>query len=98
MRNEMLQSTAWPPTYDEAFVPPASQQWWAPELEQASEAERSPVILEKLQGIVAWTYQRSTFYRSKWDEAGVGPQTLRSLDDLSRFPVVTKAELRADQL
>ncbi len=59
---------------------------------------REQLILSKLQAAVAWAYDRSAFYRRKWDDAGIDPSSLRSLDDLSRFPVVTKQELRADQV
>jgi phenylacetate-CoA ligase len=60
-------------------------------------AERARVVLEKLRAQVAYCWQRSPFYRRLWDEAGVGPDTLRTLADLTRFPFVTKDAIRADQ-
>src|SRR5439155_676126 len=36
-------------------------------------------------------------YRRRWDAAGVSPATLRSLEDLAKFPVVQKVELRLSQ-
>ena len=44
-----------------------------------------------------YAWERSPFYRRKWEAAGVSPDALRTLDDLGRFPVVTKEELRAAQ-
>ncbi|MEK7771142.1 MAG: hypothetical protein AAB335_08645 [candidate division NC10 bacterium] len=44
-----------------------------------------------------YTWERSPFYRRKWEAAGVSPDTLRTLGDLARFPVVDKAELRQAQ-
>src|SRR3989440_6171755 len=58
---------------------------------------RDALILMKLRRQLGWAWERSPFYRKKWDAAGVSPATLRSLPDLEKFPVVTKAELRASQ-
>lgn len=41
-------------------------------------------------------YRQSSFYREKFDAAGVTPDDLHSLDDLARFPFTTKDELRGD--
>jgi phenylacetate-CoA ligase len=87
----------WPPVYDPAYRPDPHNPYWFRDLECEPVEQRNARILEKLQAQVAWAYAHSDFYRRKWDAAGVGPQTLRSLDDLNDFPVVTKAELRADQ-
>jgi phenylacetate-CoA ligase len=46
---------------------------------------------------VAYAWERSAFYRRHWQAAGVSPATLKSLDDLARFPVVRKEDLRAAQ-
>jgi phenylacetate-CoA ligase len=46
---------------------------------------------------VQYAWERSPFYRRKWEQAGVSPESLKSLDDLARFPVVQKSELRAAQ-
>jgi len=35
------------------------------------------------------------FFRRRWDEAGVGPDSLKSLADLSRFPAYTVDDIRA---
>jgi phenylacetate-CoA ligase len=34
------------------------------------------------------------FFRRRWDETGVGPDDLRSLDDLARFPAYTVDDIR----
>src|SRR5262249_60390206 len=41
--------------------------------------------------------ERSPSYRRRGEAAGVSPATLQRRDDLSRFPVVQKAALRAAQ-
>jgi phenylacetate-CoA ligase len=50
--------------------------------------------LERLAWSVAHAYAHVPIYRRRCDEAGVGPEDLRSLADLGRFPFTTKAELR----
>ena len=42
------------------------------------------VILGKLQQQIAYAWERSPFYRRKWSEAGVSPDTLKRVDDDSR--------------
>jgi phenylacetate-CoA ligase len=87
----------WPPRYDPAYRPTAGAEHWLPEVECADPRDRDALILAKLRRQVAWAWERSPFYRRTWEAAGVSPATLRSLDDLPRFPVVQKSELRAAQ-
>jgi phenylacetate-coenzyme A ligase PaaK-like adenylate-forming protein len=87
----------WPPRYDAAYRPDPDAEHWLPEVECAPPAERDELILAKLRRQIGYAWERSPFYRRKWMEAGVSPDTLRRLDDLARFPVVQKAELRAAQ-
>ncbi|MFQ5718239.1 MAG: phenylacetate--CoA ligase family protein [Acidobacteriota bacterium] len=46
-----------------------------------------------LRRLVQAAYDHTPFYRARLDEAGVHPRDLKSLDDLPRFPTVTKADL-----
>jgi phenylacetate-CoA ligase len=87
----------WPPRYDLAFRPRADATYWAPDVECAPPAERDRVILAKLRAQLEYAWARSAFYRRRWEAAGVSPGTLKSLDDLARFPVVQKSDLRAAQ-
>jgi phenylacetate-CoA ligase len=88
---------AWPPRYDAGWRPAADAEHWTPQLECAPPSRRDAVILEKLRHQIAYAWERSAFYRRHWEAAGVSPSTLRSLDDLVRFPVVRKDDLRAAQ-
>jgi len=47
-----------------------------------------------LRKLVPHLYQNSPFYRKKLDEAGVDPESVKSLDDLGSLPFTTKEELR----
>ncbi len=87
----------WPPRYDPTYRPPPDADHWMPELEGCDPVERDVVIFAKLTRQIRYAWDRSPFYRRKWEQAGVSPATLKSLDDLARFPVIQKAELRAVQ-
>ena len=87
----------WPPRYDPAWRPSADAEHWAPAIECAPPAAREAIIFTKLKAQVAYAWERSPFYRRHWQQAGVSPTTLKKLDDLSRFPVVRKEDLRAAQ-
>ncbi|MFI5375437.1 MAG: phenylacetate--CoA ligase family protein [Candidatus Rokuibacteriota bacterium] len=89
--------TVWPRRYDPAYRPPPEAAHWLPEVECADPAARDALVFAKLTRQVRYAWERSAFYRRKWQDAGVSPDALRSLDDLARFPVVQKAELRAAQ-
>jgi phenylacetate-CoA ligase len=88
----------WPPVYAPDYRPTPEEPYWARALETESALDREARILRKLQEQVAWAYEHSPFYRRRWNEAGVGPRTLRRLEDLNQFPVVTKSDLRMDQV
>lgn len=52
------------------------------------------VQLAKLRRVLARAYERVPLYREKFDKAGVHPRDLHSLDDLRRFPITEKDEIR----
>ncbi len=53
--------------------------------------------LGKLQKMANEIWERNGFYTRKWKAAGVSPQDLRSMDDLTRLPFTKKNELVEDQ-
>ncbi|HPQ45277.1 MAG TPA: phenylacetate--CoA ligase [Syntrophales bacterium] len=61
----------------------------------ATEKDLKAVQLEGLKWTVAHAYNGSDFYRRRFDEAGVKPEDIRSLDDLKRLPFVTAQDLQA---
>ncbi|MET9384397.1 phenylacetate--CoA ligase PaaK [Streptomyces sp. NPDC002928] len=50
--------------------------------------------LDGLRATLRHAYDNVELYRKKFDEAGLEPDDCRSLEDLSRFPFTTKADLR----
>jgi len=54
--------------------------------------------LQGIQQLIERAYNKSAFYRAHLDEAGVGPGSIRSLEEFSeRVPFLTKQDLVRDQ-
>lgn len=86
-----------PPAYDDAYTPSPDQPFWFPHRETMPESERESLIVKRIQEVMAYAYEHSAFYRHKWEEAGIHPSKVTSLEDFESVPVVTKDEIRADQ-
>lgn len=50
--------------------------------------------LERLRQIVGYAYTHVPFYYRKFKETGVSPTDIRTLKDLTKLPIIKKAELR----
>jgi phenylacetate-CoA ligase len=63
-------------------------------IERASRDELQALQLQRLQWSVRHAYENVAHYRRKFEQHGVHPDELRSLDDLTRFPFTSKHDLR----
>nr|WP_234397702.1 hypothetical protein [Sneathiella glossodoripedis] len=63
-------------------------------IEIASRDEISALQLERLQWSVGHAYNNVPLFRSRFDEAGVHPSDLNSLQDLAKMPFCNKQDLR----
>lgn len=72
-------------------APPRSQ---LDPIEIATRDEISALQLKRLKWSVRHAYENSPHYKQKFDEAGVHPDDLKELSDLSKFPFTTKQDLR----
>lgn len=63
-------------------------QWWVPQRLQALQ-------LERLRGLLAHARLHVPYYRARFAEIGFDPESVRSLADLARLPLLTKADIRA---
>jgi len=63
-------------------------------IERASASELKALQLERLRWSLDHAYRNVPHYRKKFDAAGVKPSDVKSLADLARFPLTTKADLR----
>ena len=64
-----------------------------PEMETLSRPEIEKLQLERLQKTIRQC-MRSAFYKRRFEEAGLRPEDIRSLDDLQKIPFTTKQDLR----
>jgi phenylacetate-CoA ligase len=63
-------------------------------IEKAPRAELRALQLERLRWSLRHAYDKVPHYRRKFEQAGVSPEDCRSLEDLRRFPLTTKQDLR----
>ncbi len=66
---------------------------WSPDFETMPRDQLEALQVERLRQLVERA-QAVPFYRQKFQEAGVRPEDIRSLDDLSRLPFTEKEDLR----
>ena len=64
-----------------------------PEMETLTRPEIERLQLERLQKTLRQC-MRSPFYKRRFDEIGLTPDDIRSLDDLTKIPFTTKQDLR----
>ena len=63
-------------------------------IETASRDEISALQLERLKWSLCHAYDNVAFYKKSFDDAGVHPDDLKDLSDLSKFPFTVKTDLR----
>jgi len=63
-------------------------QWWSPQ--QLKEMQN-----EKLRKMVKHAYENVQHYREVFDECGLTPDDIKSMDDLPKLPILTKDTVRA---
>jgi phenylacetate-CoA ligase len=67
---------------------------WNEKIECASREEIRAVQTERLKDTVRRIYHNVTSYRQKMQDAGLVPDDIQSIDDLSRLPFTLKSDLR----
>jgi phenylacetate-CoA ligase len=63
-------------------------------IERASQDELRALQLERLQWSVRHAHENVPHYRAAFEAAGAHPDDMRSLEDLARFPFLTKKDFR----
>lgn len=71
--------------------------YWNERMETMEPGRLREIQEIKLRHQVQYLWHQSPFYRQKLESAGLTPEHLRSLKDLSSFPFTTKDELRRSQ-
>lgn len=62
-------------------------QWYSPQAIAELQFQRLKTLIEHC-------YREVPYYRRRWRELGIQPDDIRSLDDYTRLPVLTKADIR----
>lgn len=70
---------------------------WNPTAENMSRTDLRALQFIKLQKLVERVYAQSPYYRQKFNDAGVSPDSLRSLEHYRDFPFFDKDEERLSQ-
>ena len=68
--------------------------YYQPEIETMDREELAALQLERMRWSVRHAYDNIDFFKKSFDEAGVSPDDLASLEDLSQFPFVVKQDMR----
>ena len=63
-------------------------------IENASADELRNLQLERMQWTLNHAYENVSTYKQKFDEVGIHPKDLKSLEDLRHFPLTVKDDLR----
>ncbi|MGB2160178.1 MAG: phenylacetate--CoA ligase PaaK [Candidatus Puniceispirillaceae bacterium] len=63
-------------------------------IEIASRDEINALQLQRLKWTLAHAYENVPLYRRKFDEAGVHPDDVKTIEDIAKFPFTTKEDLR----
>ena len=71
-----------------------STKFWNEQMETASREQLNQIQLERLQKTVKHVYDNVPLYRERMDAAGVKPEDVKSLDDLTKLPFTSKQDLR----
>lgn len=68
--------------------------YWNRELETLPIEKLRELQLARLKEVVKYAYERVPFYKRRFDEAGIKPEDIRSLEDIRYIPFTSKADLR----
>jgi len=63
-----------------------AEQYWDPDIGTASQERLREIQTEKVKALVARAYHNTAFYRRRFDQAGIKPEDICTLDDFSRIP------------
>ena len=68
--------------------------YYQPDIETMSREDLEALQLERLQALVKRVYQKIPFYKESFDKAGINPEDIKSLADLTKLPFTVKQDMR----
>jgi phenylacetate-CoA ligase len=69
-------------------------QFWNEKIETMPKEDLKRHQLNKLKEIAEYCYTNTRFYKKKFDQAGLTPGDIKTLDDIQKIPFTVKADLR----
>jgi len=73
------------------------RKYWDEAMETMSASDLKDLETKGLKAQLQYVYEKSDFYRKKFDAAGVHPDDFVQWDDIRKFPLTTKEDLRQTQ-
>lgn len=67
---------------------------WNPDAEKADRKDMRQHQIESLRNLVEMVYNQVPFYKKKFDDAGVKPEDIKTLEDIQKLPFTTKSDMR----
>jgi phenylacetate-CoA ligase len=74
-----------------------TDKYWNSKVETMSADEMAALQLKRLKKQLVYNYNNSLLYRSKFEEAGMKPEDVKSIDDFRRIPLTGKDEQKRTQ-
>jgi len=71
--------------------------YWRKEIETLPRERLEKLQLQRFRERMHYVYERSPMYKRKYDEAGIKPSDIQTLDDIQYVPFTLKEELRESQ-
>jgi len=68
--------------------------YWNPNIERMPIGDLHKLQEDRLRSVVRFVYAHSDFYRQRFKEAGVEPEDIKELSDVTKLPFTTKIDLR----
>lgn len=68
--------------------------YYQPDIETMSHEDLEALQLERLQALVKRVYEKIPFYKESFDKAGISPEDIKSLADLTKLPFTVKQDMR----
>ena len=67
---------------------------WDPKIEAMKPEELKNLQTKRFKKLIKHAYNNNSFYKKRLTDAGVTPQTVKSLKDIEKIPFLTKDDLR----
>jgi phenylacetate-CoA ligase len=69
-------------------------EYWQPKFETMSRKQLEELQLKRLKKSANSVYKNVPFYKKKFDEAGIKPSDIKSVEDVRKLPFTRKTDLR----